>query len=117
MTKASKAAVEKANALIRAIVPENVLTKIAINPASSYIDDAFARFIDHVSEVAKDVSDDIRPIGVGNSRLDALILPDPEPDVLAEALRSRLGLDGDDYAAEVREYFSDRGYEIRKVQP
>lgn len=121
MTEPSKAAVEKACEMLNMATANWSVENCQHNP----IVVTLARFIDHVSEVAAGV--DIRLTEAGyapnsNTRMELseLILPDPEPDVLAEAIidmTERLLLTDDQRAEHIQKYLAKRGYEIRKVQP
>ena len=123
MTQPSKEAIAKRHELIDAEMREqpHLLLMDATNRA-------FARFIDHVSETAKEATR-----VAGEHRFDiaticaALILPDPEPDVLliaqdaAYETGNRMWVKGDDgkarqaFAEATREELTKRGYEIRKI--
>ena len=86
----SKAAIERANELIREITSENVLTCHKVNPQLDYVDDAFCRFIDTVDRVAREASkgvwDAYCPGTFLDEKLGEIMLPD-EPDPLVEAIR------------------------------
>ncbi|SLK03632.1 hypothetical protein [Novosphingobium mathurense] len=86
MTQPSKAAMERANELIRKITPENVLTCHEVNPQLNYVDGAFCRFIDTVDRVARDCLENVKDVGglpYTTHILQCLMLPD-EPDPLEE---------------------------------
>lgn len=81
---------------------------------------ALARYIQHVSDVAKAPFNNIGyDLEQGLAALQSLILPDDEPDVLEEALsRFLIGLDAEALAKEqarvVRSHLDAAGYEIRR---
>ena len=119
MTEPSKAAVEKACELLG--IPVEFYPDYG-RPHASRVN--VARFIDHVSEVATNA----RAAIISYSRdydemiaatLTPLILPDPEPDVLAEILADQYGCGGPHEAAAVREELAKRGGRIvfDQVQP
>ncbi|GFM29292.1 hypothetical protein [Novosphingobium sp. PY1] len=108
----SKAAMERANELIREITPENVLTCHKVDPQNDYVDDAFCRYIDTVDRVAREAFEEadafVRPL------LKRLTLPD-EPDPLAEALElTQVHFSSEDNAAALRAALTAAGYEIVK---
>lgn len=87
----SKAAMERANELIRKITPENVLTCHKVNPQLNYVDGAFCRYIDTVDRVAKLACAEAVRAGNADKRgprvlsaLAEIMLPN-EPDPLTQA--------------------------------
>lgn len=88
----SKGAIEKACQLFR--YGRDAYEDPDLHPIARANIRAFARFIDHVSEVAKSVNASLQAHDhPGYSSLYELILPDPEPDVLAEAIGKLLDND------------------------
>tara|TARA_B100000678_G_scaffold287994_2_gene295599 strand:+ start:7560 stop:7931 length:372 start_codon:yes stop_codon:yes gene_type:complete len=113
----TKAAIERAKALKDA-VPS---TSATYNTYGSSFT-AFARHLDQVSETAKawkSAWDDgkLAPLAV-RDMANALILPDPEPDVLAELLGSDFELTWAGHEAsadDLRTELAKRGYAITKT--
>lgn len=120
MTEPSKAAVEKAMSLCNRDNAQP-LTAEAWRRYTSF--NELARFIDHVSEVRNRINtmwQDGTPSRANVlAELDAL-LPDPEPDVLYDALFAVVEMgryDTREQTELLRGELKSRGYEIRKVQP
>ena len=124
----TKAAIERACELLNAELPKG--TEFRWDVLNLKLSDAalaFAHFIDHVSDVAKRIDPLISASPSLDKALSDLILPDPEPDVLAEALRDVMVYEYADITPEtavpnsivdadsIRTELKALGYEIRKI--
>ena len=111
MTEPSKEVIKRANALIRAVTPENVLSSAKVQPDRNYRDDAFCRFIQEVSDAAKaSVTALGEPQSYHMAHIGKFILPDPKPDVVEEVWH--LANKSKDH---FRSAIAEGGYKISKV--
>lgn len=115
----SKAVIDRANELI-AGAPRDSLRSATFM--------ALLSFVERVDRVAREAVDQAKSAGNADKRgprvaniLREIMLPDPEPDPLVEAIKAcdLATLEGieREKAEELRQALTAAGYEIRKVEP
>ena len=115
MTESSKEAIERACEMLSCSTAQSHLHPVM----------PVARFIQEVSDAATQASAALDFKGLGATKLcntiRSFILPDPEPDVLAEALSHCATMPGVVFSGSIRDAemirteLAKRGYEISKV--
>ena len=122
----TKAAIERAARLITASYRDAGFTNFTFDPCrdnAGPTEKALARYIDQVSETAKYVTGTLHAaygdvVAEDAESLRKFILPDPEPDVLAELLGSDFELTWAGHEAsadDLRTELAKRGYAITKT--